>query len=759
MTTALDALIDALRRAGDYNAAAEAMPLAVLWCDEKSEFAPLLPALRARLPQLLSFGDLDPALRQGPAVWLRAAAARALPDVDLPAGEVAIVYLPGVGRDVLRTPETCSPALQPLVWLGVAGSFFGHVNGKDWTLRAFLTSSRGALKLDIPDEPVARAALVDAAARLFATPLDQLRGRTLDVDVLQSLFAPDPASDILDWLENGLAGADPSRRKAIAGQIRRRLKFDIEREGCHDGATRLASREGKWADVWDRFAATRGESHPAVVKLLDGLEPPGDLFADRSAYPRANRQEEDELRAELGKLGDLGRQQADARALDLNKRHGHRRDTVWARRGDAPLACALAHLVRIVNTTVLPPHDAEALATEYLRRGWEADEAALDALEAAPRVADRAAVITALRAIYLPWLDQGAQELQALAGAGKVPFAQPAEVTKTDALLFVDGLRMDLAHGLVRRLEKAGAKATLSWRWSGFPTVTATCKPLVSPAAKTLSGPAQAGDLSPVTDDGKVVRKPVLDKAIEAAGWTIAESLLPAGKLWSETGKFDELGHALGAGIAGQRKTGLDDLTERVLQLARAGRRVRLVTDHGWLLMPGGLEKAPLEPGLVEPDGKRSRCALVKEGAPTTYLRLPWTWNPEVRVATPTGAMAFLAGQEYAHGGVSPQECVLPVIDVAPLSERPPVSIASTAWTGLRLRVTVTGGADFSLDLREGSAAGKSVLKALRSLDEAGKVSFAVSDEHEGKAATLVVLDDAGEVMASRKLIVGKAKG
>ena len=137
MTTALDALIDALRRAGDYNAAAEAMPLAVLWCDEKSEFAPLLPALRARLPQLLSFGDLDPALRQGPAVWLRAAAARALPDVDLPAGEVAIVYLPGVGRDVLRTPETCSPALQPLVWLGVAGSFFGHVNGKDWTLRLF----------------------------------------------------------------------------------------------------------------------------------------------------------------------------------------------------------------------------------------------------------------------------------------------------------------------------------------------------------------------------------------------------------------------------------------------------------------------------------------------------------------------------------------------------------------------------------------------------------------------------------------------
>ena len=37
-----------------------------------------------------------------------------------------------------------------------------------------------------------------------------------------------------------------------------------------------------------------------------------------------------------------------------------------------------------------------------------------------------------------------------------------------------------------------------------------------------------------------------------------------------------------------------------------------IVTDHGWLLMPGGLPHAALDVGLVEPNGKRTRCALVK---------------------------------------------------------------------------------------------------------------------------------------------------
>ena len=53
---------------------------------------------------------------------------------------------------------------------------FGHVNGKDWTLRGFLTSERGPLKLSIADDNATRAALSHAALRFCTRPVEELRG-------------------------------------------------------------------------------------------------------------------------------------------------------------------------------------------------------------------------------------------------------------------------------------------------------------------------------------------------------------------------------------------------------------------------------------------------------------------------------------------------------------------------------------------------------------------------------------------------------
>lgn len=180
------------------------------------------------------------------------------------------------------------------------------------------------------------------------------------------------------------------------------------------------------------------------------------------------------------------------------------------------------------------------------------------------------------------------------------------------------------------------------------------------------------------------------------------------------------------------------------------------MTDHGWLLVPGGLEKAALDTALVEADGKRTRCARIKPGAQTTYDFAPWSWNPEVQVVFATGARSFFAGYDYAHGGISPQECVTPVIDVAPMGSRQSVSIVKAEWTGLRLRIEASGGADLRADLRAGpETSGASLLKDIRVLDEGGCASMLVSDVHEGSTATLVVLDDEGQVLALRTLVVG----
>ena len=76
MSTPLDILVDALTSTAAWNPAAEAAPEAVLWCDSGREFGGLIPALRARLPHLLTFGDYAPDTRTGPAFWLRVAVAR-----------------------------------------------------------------------------------------------------------------------------------------------------------------------------------------------------------------------------------------------------------------------------------------------------------------------------------------------------------------------------------------------------------------------------------------------------------------------------------------------------------------------------------------------------------------------------------------------------------------------------------------------------------------------------------------------------------
>jgi len=59
VTTPLDALANALCDVASHNPAAEAPPAAIVWCDANREFEPLIPALRERLPELLTYGDLD----------------------------------------------------------------------------------------------------------------------------------------------------------------------------------------------------------------------------------------------------------------------------------------------------------------------------------------------------------------------------------------------------------------------------------------------------------------------------------------------------------------------------------------------------------------------------------------------------------------------------------------------------------------------------------------------------------------------------
>lgn len=750
--TALDKLIDAIAGASRWNEAAEARPAALLWCDPKCECAPLIPLLRARLPHLLSFGAFGINTRTGPAIWLRAAVAGVWPDLPLDPAAIPVVWLPGIARDQLRGAEGTPGAIAPLVWLSVTGQFFNHRNGRDWTLRALC---QGPLGLDIADDAATRGALARAVPRLLVRPVRDL-GRRWDADALDGLLAPDLDADLLDWIDGALDPAtDPERFAAFASKAKRDFDFDPAAQSRDAAAQRLAERAGSWDRVWDRFGKSRGYS--GVVERLMVREPPSDFLVDDSTYPKANARAEDRLRGELAALATLDAETARARVLAIEDKHGLRRESVWAQRGLAPLAQALEHLVVIAQAAPLPTDSPAALAAAYAATGWKADSAAIAAIAAAPRDADRASVTTALRAIYLPWVEAGACALQALARSGAVVFAVPAPFdADCDTLIFVDGLRYDLAEMLRARLVREGVESTLGWRWSGWPTVTATCKPLATPVAHRLSTGPTDPMFRPLTPAGKPADKAAVDALMRAEGWVTGGLPLGGERCFVETGTVDEDGHKLGTRLADTIERAIDDALSVVLMHVQAGRSVRIVTDHGWLLMPGGLEIAALPAGLVEPDGKRTRCALVKEGAEVALPRIPWTWNAEVQVAAASGARSFYKGYEYAHGGISPQECILPVLDVRGGSGHRQARVTDAAWTGLRLRVTVEDGGELIVDLC--NEAGNSLLPAPRQLNADGKCSLVVRDDHEGKRARIVVRDDEGHELAELWTVIGETK-
>jgi hypothetical protein len=762
VTTPLETLAKALLGAAAFQQSAEAAPQAVLWCDVQSDFAPIIPALRSRLPQVLSFGEYNLASRTGPALWIRAAATRQVPGVEWPENEPPIIYLPGTAREVLRGAEDCPPELAALVWFAVSGVFFGQPKqARDWTMRGFLAAKGSPVGLDIPEDKATREALIRAATRLFVEPVSSLIGKQWDAAMLDGLLVEDPVVGMLAWMDGTLTpDADPARFEAFGALATKQFGFDPRKKSRQDAAARFARREKAWGKVWNRFEQANG-AYEGVVKLLWFEEPrQADLLDNPVSYPKENARREDSLRTALKALGDVSAEKAAKIIGELEKAHGWRCLTVWARRGEARLAQALEHLAVVAGAAPLPSHDAEAMAAAYATEGWKIDAAALAALDLARGGDDRAAAVAALRAVYLPWLDAGASALQALVVAGKAKLAQPVKAPAPPSgavLLFVDGLRMDLAQRLMGLLQARGASAKLAHRWSGFPTVTATCKPLTSPAAPLLAaGPPDA--MLPMYE-GKAAAKPVLMKALEAAGWSCAISLLPDQPVWQETGQFDEEGHALGSKLAERVRDALEGVANEVMKLAQQGRRVRIVTDHGWLLMPDGLPHAPLTAGLTEPSGKANRVALLKDGAPTNYPRVPWSWDDAVQFVTPPGARAFFSGTEYAHGGISPQECVLPVVDVIAEVFPKPIVISAN-WRNLMLKVKVEGGAGLSADVRLGTDTGgpSALIKGPKTLDDAGEANLGVDSDYEGHEVCVVIArpDSPQDVVAK---LVTKAGG
>ena len=766
----IEALVESLEAAAKYNPNDVVHPYAVLWTDHDAQWQPIIPQLRRLLPQLLTFGEYQPDRRIGPAIWLRSVVDRGLPEIELQYGVTPIVYLAGVSRQELRAVQECPDSLKPLVELQYRGACWTQKNGKDWTVEAFLVSEEGGLGLHVARDATTRQAMLGSLVELATTSVHRLKGKHLEAEDFDKLFSDDPAKDLLVWLSEPEAvksGWNSGRWSAFKSRCKADFKFDPDKDGELVGAELLGRRENPWAAVWERFTESP-LLYPGVPELLIKAMP-SDLFIDPSSWPQNNENEEAALRQSLLALEESTPTKARERILELEMSHGPRREWVWAKLGQARLANALGHLAELAEGTATKLGGASTaeMAKLYIDVAWEVDSAALSAMATVTSSADAQAVSKALNAVYRPWLESAAEHLQTLAEKDPMPGhdGQGLEdllVESGGLVLFADGLRFDVSQRLVERMRSKGWSVTLSTRWAGLPTVTATAKPAVSPVTKDIKGLSLGEDFLPATANGEQpLTTDRFRKLLATAGYQYlraVESGDSSGRGWTENGELDKLGHSLQGRLAGRVEEQVDLLLERIEFLLDSGwREIRVVTDHGWLWLPGGLPKVDLPKYLTA--SRWARCAAIKGGSKVEVPTVKWHWNAHERVAVAPGIACFGAGNEYAHGGLSLQESLVPVIRVTAgeTAAKTAAKIGDVSWVGLRCRVQVeTAAPGLSVDLRSKVNDPSSSVGKVRPVDANGAASLLVADDElEGTSAVVVVLDAGGHVIAKLPTIIG----
>jgi hypothetical protein len=769
-----DKVIAALKQAESHNSNLMTKPEVILWPDPELLWVDVIPTLQESRDNLFIYGSYEPQKNQGPSIWLKCMMAKSIPEAIWKSKTTPIIYLPGVSKNELKNVEEIGFQLQPLVEYQYTGTTFAQENGKEWTVMAFVENPINGLGLKVNKDNATKEALRKALPTLFQDK-DIFIGKSfIDADFLNNQLFPNIIPSILKWICKGdafLDTLDAGKKEVFANICKAQYDFEPDHRNIKAIVEKLGTQKNGWNNIWQFFAAAPNK-YPEVEDVLR-LAKPDDLgiglyAIPQESWPQVNEEKGEALRVQLEKLLKLDPKKASIELNRLEEEYKEQRNWIWYELDKAPLLKALAGLKGMANnaTAPFPSATIEEITAYYISEGYKIDFEMRQAYAAVKTEKDKTLIKEIIQLIYKPWLENTNNKFQALVQKDASIFTSQKAAKETESyVLFVDAFRYELAVEFCSRLTKLNYKIKLENSWSAIPSLTPTAKPNVAPIATLVATNSHITEFRPQLETGKDLQTNEFRKALKAANFNHvvkASDINPAENSWEEIGDIDTKGHQEQADMV----KSIEELFEQVQEsldnaFEKGVKKIKIVTDHGWLLLPGGLPKTELNSGLAET--RWGRCALIKEGANTDLLHLPWRWNESVFIAYAPGISFFKINEEYAHGGISIQECLVPTIYIEnPNSTAVNSKIKNIKWVNLKCNITTESAKDnYSIDIRRKFNDGSTsiVEKIIKNNDKKivdNKIFVMAKDSAEAEAATIVLLDENGRILDKKATTVGE---
>ncbi len=375
---------------------------------------------------------------------------------------------------------------------------------------------------------------------------------------------------------------------------------------------------------------------------------------------------------------------------------------------------ALVRLRLTLSANPIPQHASPGQVLQwYVNHGWRVDQAHRRCEAALTELREYGPLDEAIREArraYEAWLEtllalfMGAVEREGL--DGELP--RQSEIYKTHvaqgdgviAYIWVDALRYELGQELADALRGIHPDVEVSAAVATPPTITPVGMASLLPRAERgVRLSFSTGEDVEVVVDGIPVRT-VQDRLalVRAAQGEIADLLLTDLFDWGEKDLRDRIGSAKMVVIRSQEvdeafesdhtaaawryvKELRDLIVRATARLAAAGvERLVIAADHGFLVLsrPLGPERTIEAPGG---EGESHRRCWVGRGGSTSPSALRLSLSEfgvagDLDLVVPRGLAMFAAGgaRRFLHGGLSPQELLVPVITIQAHVAAPPGS-------------------------------------------------------------------------------------